>query len=151
MKYSEDLGMSSVASSRLILYLGITTVTGRFACGFLCSFKRLNNWYILQGLLLVNGVSTMLLTLAQNYAAFVSYSVVFGFCDGAMATILNVQAVTCVDHARAASAFGYLLMIASVTSLIGPPISGGTNDCFCCCRSPHPLQFRINKFNSFQG
>ena len=59
--------------------MGINIVIGRFACGFLCSFNRLNNWYILQAVLLAQGISTNLLTLAQNYAALVAYAVVFGF------------------------------------------------------------------------
>lgn len=118
--------MPADASSRLILFLGINTVLGRLVCGFLCSLKRLNNCYILQSVLLVNGVSTMLLSLAQNYAAFAAYSVVFGFCDGAMATVFNLLALTCVDHSRAASAFGYNLLVASVTSMVGPPLSGRT-------------------------
>lgn len=126
VKYSEDRGISSDASSRLILYLGITTVLGRFGCGFLCSFKRLDNWYILQGVLLINGVSTTLLTLAQNYEALIAYAFIFGFCDGAMSTVFNIQALTCVDHSRVASAFGFTMVIGSVTSLVGPPLSGGT-------------------------
>lgn len=124
VKYSEDRGMSLDASSRLILFMGINIVLGRFACGFLCSYKRLDNWCIYQALLLVNGVSTMLLTLAQNYEAFVAYSVVFGFCDGAWATVNNIQALTCVDHLRAASAFGFILLAGFVSSMVGPPLSG---------------------------
>ena len=126
VKYCEDRGMSYSASSRLILFMGIQIVLGRFACGFLCSYKRLNNWYILQAVLLVNGVSTMLLTMAQNYEAFVAYAVIFGFCDGAYATVNNIQAMTCVDQSKAASACGFMLLAGSVTSLTGPPISGGT-------------------------
>ena len=124
VKYSEDCGMSSNASSRLILFMGINIVLGRFAAGFLCSIKRLDNWFILQGVLLINGVSTMLLTLAKNYEELVAYSLVFGFCDGAMATVVNITALTCVDPSRATSALGYILMTASLTSVIGPPLSG---------------------------
>ena len=124
VKFSEDLGVSSEASSRLILYLGINIVIGRFVCGIICSFKRLNKWYIVQGVLLVNGVWTLLLTLAQNYGALVAYAVVFGFCDGTMATVFNILALTCVDESKAASAFGLALMISSVSAVVGPPISG---------------------------
>jgi len=106
--------------------MGIQIVVGRFACGFLCSYKRLDNWYIIQGLLLFNGTSTMLLTLPQNYDAFIAYAVLFGFCDRACATVNNIQALTCVDQSRAASALGFVLLGGSVTSLVGPPISGGT-------------------------
>lgn len=117
--------MSSDASARLILFLGINVVLGRFAGGFLCSIKRLDNLYILQSVLLVNGVSTVLLTLAQKYEALVAYAVVFGFGDGVMASVFNILILTCVNPSKAASAFGYFLLIASVTSLAGPPISGG--------------------------
>lgn len=124
VKYSEDRGMSSDASARLILFLGINVVLGRFAGGFLCSIKRLDNLYVLQSMLLLNGVSTILLTLAQKYEALVAYSVVFGFGDGVMASVFNILILTCVDPSRAASSFGYFLLIASVTSLAGPPIAG---------------------------
>ena len=92
--------------------------------GFLCSIKRLDNFYILQSVLLLNGVSTILLTLAQKYEALVAYAIIFGFGDGSMATAVNIIALTCVDHSRAASSFGFFLMISSATSLAGPPISG---------------------------
>lgn len=128
VKYSEDRGMSSDASARLILFLGINVVLGRFTGGFLCSIKRLENLYILQSVLLINGVSTILLTLAQKYEALVAYSVVFGFGDGVMASVFNILILTCVDPSRAASSFGYFLLIVSVTSLAGPPIAGLTAD-----------------------
>lgn len=124
VKYSEDRGMSSSASARLILFLGINVAIGRFAGGFLCSFKWLDNFYVLQGVLLVNGVATVLLTLAKKYEPLVAYAVVFGLGDGSMATAVNIIALTCVDHSKAASSFGFFLLVASVTSLAGPPISG---------------------------
>jgi len=124
VKYSEDLGMSTEASARLVLFMGINIVIGRIACGFLCSIKWLSNWYVLQGVVLVMGVSMMLLTLAHSYEALVAYAFIYGFGDGGLATVFNIQAVTCVDQARAASAFGYLLLIASLSSLVGPPVTG---------------------------
>ena len=124
VKFSEDLGVSSDASARLVLYMGISIVVGRFACGFVASLKCLDNWFVLQGVSLVMGVSMMLVTLAQTYEALVSYALVFGFCEGASATIFNILSMRCVDQARVASAFGYLLLIGSVMALAGPPISG---------------------------
>ena len=128
VKFSEDLGMSSDASSRLVLFMGISIVIGRFVCGFVASLKCLDNWFVLQGVSLIMGVSIMLVTLAQNYEALVSYALVFGFCDGALATIFNILCMTCVDQARVASAFGYLLFIGSVLTLAGPPVSGRNSD-----------------------
>ena len=124
VKFAQDLGTSFSAASRLVLYLGITAVVGRFAGGFLCSIKQLKNLYILQGAGLINGISMMLLTLAQSYSPLVAYAFTFGFCDGVTATVMNIEAVTCVDHYRAASSFGHFLLTISVTTLVGPPISG---------------------------
>ena len=128
VKFSEDLGVSSDASSRLVLYMGFSIAVGRFVCGFVASIKRLDNWFVFQGVSLVMGVSMMLVTLAQTYEALVSYALVFGFCEGASATIFNILAMTCVDQARVASAFGYLLLIGSALALIGPPVSGKNSD-----------------------
>lgn len=130
VKFAQDLGTSFSAASRLVLYLGITAVVGRFAGGFLCSIKQLKNLYILQGAGLINGISMMLLTLAQSYSPLVAYAFTFGFCDGVTATVMNIEAVTCVDHYRAASSFGHFLLTISVTTLVGPPISGLIADSF---------------------
>ena len=75
-------------------------------------------------MLLLNAISTIMLTLAISYAGLVIYAIIFGLCDGAMATVFNIQVLTCVDQSQAASAYGLTLMIGSVTSLIGPPLSG---------------------------
>lgn len=124
MKYSLDLGMSSAASSRLILFMGINIVLGRFVCGFLCSIERLDNWFILHGMAITNGVSTMLLVLAKNYEWLVAYSLIFGFCDGAMAAAVNIIALTSVEPSKAGSAFGNVLLTTSFVTLVGPPLSG---------------------------
>lgn len=128
VKYSVDRGMSSAASSRLVLFMGINIVLGRFVSGFLCSIKRLDNWFILQGMAITNGVSTMLLALANSYEWLVAYSVIFGFCDGAMGVLVNIIALTCVDPSKAGSAFGNVLLATSVVTLVGPPLSGFTVD-----------------------
>lgn len=127
MKYSVDRGMSSAASSRLVLFMGINIVLGRFVSGFLCSIKRLDNWFILQGMAITNGVSTMLLALANSYEWLVAYSVIFGFCDGAMAVLVNIIALTCVDPSKAGSTFGNVLLATSLVILVGPPLSGMDN------------------------
>ena len=127
VKYSVDRGMSSAASSRLVLFMGINIVLGRFVSGFLCSIKRLDNWFILQGMAITNGVSTMLLALANSYEWLVAYSVIFGFCDGAMGVLVNIIALTCVDPSKAGSAFGNVLLATSLVTLVGPPLSGMDN------------------------
>lgn len=124
VKYARDNDASDEEASRLFLFMGINIVIGRFVCGFLCAIKSLDNWYIFQGVLFINGVSTMLVNLTTSYFALAAYALVFGFCDGAMATVRNIQAMTCVDQRQAASSLGFTLMIGSFTTLIGPPISG---------------------------
>ena len=123
MKYSEDLGISSDASSRLVLFMGISIIIGRFTGGFLCSLN-VDAWSVAQAMALIMGVSMMLLTLAKSYGALIAYAFVFGFGDGGIATSFNILCLTCVDQVRAASAFGYVLLIASLFSLVGPPLSG---------------------------
>ncbi|PFX17784.1 Monocarboxylate transporter 12 [Stylophora pistillata] len=123
VKYSVDRGMSSAASSRLILFMGINIVLGRFVCGFLCSIERLDNWFILQGMAITNGVSTVLLVLAKNYEWLVAYSLIFGFCEGAMAAAVNIIALTSVEPSKAGSAFGNVLLTTSFVTLVGPPLS----------------------------
>ncbi|XP_029193818.1 monocarboxylate transporter 4-like isoform X3 [Acropora millepora] len=126
VKYAKDNDTSDEKASRLFLFMGINIVIGRFVCGFLCAIKSLDNWYIFQGVLFINGVSTMLVNLTTSYFSLAAYALVFGFCDGAMATVRNIQAMTCVDQRQAASSLGFTLMIGSFTTLIGPPISGQT-------------------------
>ena len=146
VKFSEERGISSSASARLILFMGIFVAVGRLAGGFLCSLKKSDNFYILQSVLLVNGVSTVLLKLAHKYEALVAYAIVFGFCDGMMATAFNVIGLTCVDHSKAASSFGFLLFVVSATSLAGPPISGGLTISFLDRTKKDPELVLVNLF-----
>ena len=69
----------------------------------------------------------MLLALANSYEWLVAYSVIFGFCDGAMAVLVNIIALTCVDPSKAGSTFGNVLLATSFVTLVGPPLSGMDN------------------------
>lgn len=90
-------------------------------------------------LLLVNGTSTMFVTLPQNNYAFIAYAVLFGFCDGAWTAVNDIsEALTCVDQSGVASALGFNLLGGSVTLMVGTPISGGT------AKLPHPVRWRVH-------
>ena len=53
-----------------------------------------------------------------------NYVVVYGACDGAYITMLNVLILGCLDEERRAGGFGMEMFLASTTTLVGPPLAG---------------------------
>ena len=78
--------------------------------------------------LLTIAVSILLLPLARSYSAVAVFSVVDGFCDGAVGSQLNLLLLTTVSPNLRATAFGYANCLVSLSLVVGPSVAG----LFCC-------------------
>lgn len=124
IKYTGELNIPQHKAARLYIFMGIATFLSRPLVGALCSVRALKPQYIYQIALFGNGIATLLLPLAQDYPGMVAYVVVYGACDGAYITMLNVLILSSLDDKRRASGFGIETCLASLTTLIGPPLAG---------------------------
>ena len=124
VKHCGALGISADRASTLFIFIGLASIVGRLVSGFICDFRRVNSVYVYQASMLVLGVATLLSTLATTYVPLAVYASVFGFCDGAFITTLNICLFKSVDESKRPSAMGLLHPVIAVFLATGPPVSG---------------------------
>ena len=64
--------------------------------------------------------------MATLYEYMVIYIVIYGFCDGAFITALNVLILNCVSPEKTPAALGWEMQVTSLFTASGPPIAGIT-------------------------
>ena len=124
VKYCEEIGIEADPASRLLVYFGLASCTGRLVTGRLCDFKKVNALYAYQVAQLVAGTSIIAVTMATTYSHMVVFNLIYGFCDGAFATTHNVLLMTCVSPPKVPVAIGWQLQIGSFFLASGPPVAG---------------------------
>ena len=136
VRYCEDMGITPGAASRLFVYYGLASCTGRLVSGRLCDFEKVNTFYVYQVAELVLGTSMLMVTLATSYMHMIIFIVIYGFCDGVFITTLNVLLITCVSHQKVAVAIGWEMQVSSFFLASGPPVAGefcaDWNSVHCC-------------------
>ena len=124
MRFSEDIGISADAASRLFIYYGLASCVARLIAGRLCDFQKVNTWYVYQAAELALGTSILVVTMATSYVHMIVFIVFYGFCDGVFSTTLNVLFLTCVSQSQVPFAIGWGLQITSIVVAGGPPVAG---------------------------
>ena len=97
----------------------------------------INIFYLYQSVEFAVGFSTILITQANGYTAMIVFAVVYGFCDGAFVTTLNVILLTCVEGFKRPAALGWQMLVASIFQASGPPIAGKLK---LVCSSPKQIE-----------
>ncbi|KAK3753649.1 hypothetical protein QZH41_014755, partial [Actinostola sp. cb2023] len=124
VKYSEELSISPRKGSTLYVFFGAATITSRLISGRLCDVSFIKPRYIHQVGAILSGVSTILLSFAQNYTHLVIFAVFYGLADGAFRVTVNILFMNTVDPPRRPSAFGQANMVVSVATSAGPALAG---------------------------
>ncbi|XP_032234187.2 monocarboxylate transporter 4 [Nematostella vectensis] len=124
VKYCESLGISSAAASRLLIYIGLATMTTRVLVGEVCDLRWLSASAMSQVAKTLSGAMAIAVAFAVTYGQFVVVSVLYGLADGAMATTLNFLLMSTVPTSKMSSAFGFGSIATSVAVAAGPPLSG---------------------------
>ncbi|KAJ7393162.1 hypothetical protein OS493_006128 [Desmophyllum pertusum] len=124
VRYCEDIGITADAASRLFVYYGIASCVGRLVSGRLCDFEKVNTFYVYQVSELIAGTSILVVTMATSYVHMVVFIVIYGLCDGAFITTLNVLLMTCVSPQKVPIAIGWEMQISSFFLASGPPVAG---------------------------
>ena len=124
MKYSEEQGISSDRSSKLLMFFGLTSCIARLLAGCVCDLKCINPCFVFQVGGCIAGASVLVLTMAQSYVLFVLCSIFFGVGNGIVVTTGNLLFLTCVDEKRRASAFGLANCLSSFAIASAPPFAG---------------------------
>ena len=124
VKHCATLGITADSATTLFIYLGLASILGRITSGFICDLRGVNSLYVYQMAVLVQGISTLLSVFAKTYVPLAVYSFVFGLCDGAFITTLNICLLKSVDSSRRASVIALHHPVISVFLASGAPVSG---------------------------
>jgi len=128
VKFSEDLGVSADAASKLFMYIGITTFIGRLLSGFLSNMRRVNPVYVFMFGLILDGSSVVFLSQATNYGHLIAFSFLYGMADGFVIGTFNIIILYCVEPSKRASAVGVSSLFYGITTAAGPPLAGFMTD-----------------------
>ena len=124
MRFCEDLGISAAKASKLYIYFGLSSAIARIPVGRICDISEINIFYVYQAVEFVVGFSTILVTQASDYTAMIAFAVIYGFCDGAFVTTINVIVMTSVEGTKRPAALGWQMQVTSIFLGSGPPIAG---------------------------
>ena len=124
MRFCEDLGLPADEAAQLFIYYGLSSAIARVLSGQICDVRGINPFYVYQLAEFIVGLSSILVTLAEDYTAMIAFAVVYGFCDGTFITTLNVILMTCVDASKRPAALGWNMQFTSIFLATGPPIAG---------------------------
>ena len=115
------------------MYFGLASFTGRIVIGRLGDCKCfISSLYVVQIGFFTMAVSFLLLPLARGYTAFVVFSVVYGFCEGAAGSQVNLLFLTSESPKLRAVAFGYVTCLVSFTMMTGLYVAGLFVHSFFC-------------------
>jgi len=124
VKYSEEQGVSSDNSARLLMFYGLSSCIARLLAGRVCDLTWVNPHYVFQVGNFIAALSIILAPLARSYSHFLVCGLFFGVGAGISISTSNLIFLTCVDERRRASAFGLASCLASFSILLAPPLAG---------------------------
>jgi len=127
-KFSEDLGVSADAASRLFMYIGITTFIGRLLSGFLGDMQRVNPVYVYMFGILLDSLDITFLTQATTYGHLIAFSFFYGLADGVIFGTFYISILYSVETSTRASAFGLSALCYGTTIATGPALAGFMTD-----------------------
>ncbi|XP_076373748.1 monocarboxylate transporter 10-like isoform X2 [Tachypleus tridentatus] len=108
----------------LVTCMGLTSGLGRIVFGKLADFPRVNRINLQQLAFISIGLLTMLLVVANQFAALVVICLLLGLFDGCFISLLGPIAFDIVGSKGASQAIGFLLGLCSIPLTVGPPVAG---------------------------
>lgn len=129
--HSRHVGFSEYQAAFVQSAAGITDIFGRITSGWFSDLGHMRLIHLLTLWSAITGLSILLLpvsSLTASYPALIVASLVYGFCSGALTSLVFSVLPQIVGVPRAMGAIGLLQMIESGAGLLGPPLSGYLRD-----------------------
>lgn len=134
LAHLQMLGFSSLSGAFVISAVAVADIVARLFSGWLADLRRIRMVHLFFFWTLTTGIIIVMIPFGQTYMDMIIIGIVYGFASGAMAPIGISLLSKIVGIARITSAIGFLMLLESVGSLLGPPISGA----FSPSPSRHP-------------
>ncbi|XP_035213357.1 monocarboxylate transporter 9-like isoform X1 [Stegodyphus dumicola] len=126
--HAHSSGTDMESASFLISILGVLNCLGVVIVGFIGDKPWIDSSLLYSGFILISGVSLVLLPLTINYYITASLVGIYGFAISANYTLVPVIIVNLISLDNFTGAYGLLLLVQGVASLIGPPVAGALSD-----------------------
>uniref|UniRef100_A0A8D3A7C6 Monocarboxylate transporter 13 n=1 Tax=Scophthalmus maximus TaxID=52904 RepID=A0A8D3A7C6_SCOMX len=129
--HSRQAGFSDYQSAFVMSAAGATDILGRVASGWFSDLGKFRLLHLLTLWTGLAGVFIMLLPVSSmfgSYAALMVISLLYGFCSGAMTSLVFAVVPMIVGVERVMGALGLLQLIESGAGLLGTPLSGLLKD-----------------------
>lgn len=129
--HSRQVGFSEYQSAFVMSAAGATDILGRVASGWFADLGRFRLIHLLSLWTALAGLFIMLLpvsTLSGSYPALVMISLLYGFCSGALTSLVFAVVPMIVGVERVMGGLGLLQLLESGAGLLGTPLSGLLKD-----------------------
>lgn len=127
--HSRQAGFSQYKAAFVMSAAGMSDILGRIVSGWFSDLRLLRLIHVLSLWVTLAGIFIILLpvtSLNGSYIALMVTSVLYGFCSGAMTSVVFAVVPNIVGAKRTMGALGLLMLIESVAGLLGTPLSGRT-------------------------
>lgn len=129
--HSRQAGFSEYQAAFVMSAAGATDILGRVVSGWFSDLRHFRLIHLLTMWTTLAGVFIMLLpvsSLSGSYAALMVISLLYGFCSGALTSLVFAVVPMIVGVERMMGALGLLQLIESGGGLLGTPLSGLLKD-----------------------
>lgn len=127
--HGRQAGFSQYKAAFVMSAAGISDILGRIVSGWFSDLRLLRLIHVLSLWVMLAGIFIILLPVSSlngSYPALMVTSVLYGFCSGAMTSVVFAVVPNIVGAERTMGALGLLMLIESVAGLLGTPLSGRT-------------------------
>ncbi|XP_034413502.1 monocarboxylate transporter 13 isoform X2 [Cyclopterus lumpus] len=129
--HSRQAGFSEYQAAFVMSAAGATDILGRIVSGWFSDLGHFRLIHLLTVWTTLAGLFIMLLpvsSLSGSYAALMAISLLYGFCSGALTSLVFAVVPMIVGVERMMGALGLLQLIESSGGLLGTPLSGLLKD-----------------------
>ncbi|GIY46857.1 monocarboxylate transporter 9 [Caerostris extrusa] len=121
-------GTDLESASLLVSVLGVLNCLGVVIVGYVGDKPWLDPSLLYSGFILISGVSLALIPVLVNYYATATLVGIYGFTISANYTLIPVIIVNLISLDNFTGAYGLLLLVQGIASLVGPPAAGALFD-----------------------
>ncbi|XP_045920325.1 monocarboxylate transporter 13 [Micropterus dolomieu] len=129
--HSRQAGFSEYQAAFVMSAAGASDIFGRVASGWFSDLGHFRTIHLLSVWITLAGAFIMLLpvsSLSGSYSALIVISLLYGFCSGALTSLVFAVVPMIVGVERVMGALGLLQLIESGAGLLGTPLSGFLKD-----------------------
>ncbi|XP_032439301.1 monocarboxylate transporter 13 [Xiphophorus hellerii] len=129
--HSRQVGFSEYRAAFIMSAAGVTDIFGRIASGWFSDLGRFRVVHLLTLWTALAGVFIMLLpvsSLTRSYTVMIVISLLYGFCSGALTSMVFAVMPMIMGVERMMGGLGLLQLIESCAGLLGTPLSGWLRD-----------------------